>query len=189
MHDVQALGLAEDFRQTLSSVLVNDGQVGGRTFELITNPVTGPDWFSGGTFFIRNRRQTALYWCVHGSYVHTSTERRTKFKIELEDKPKEGDTTKLVMIRSDRVIVSVVEEAHGSPLGERKFLGVEDFNNGAVSRLALVSTPHVWTFGDLVLKRVGVRWEDVRDGSGNVVENRPTVVPMSEGGQDEWELC
>ncbi|KAK0657749.1 hypothetical protein B0T16DRAFT_386232 [Cercophora newfieldiana] len=187
VHDVQALGLAEEFRQTLSTVLVNDGQVGGRTFELITNPVTGPDWFSGGTFFIRNRRQPQLYWCVHNSYVHTSTDRRTKFKVELEDPPKDTDA-KMVLIRSDRVIVTVVEEAHGS-LGERKYLGVEDFNNGAVSRLALVSTPHVWTFGDLVLKRVGVRWEDVRDGSGNVTENRPTVVPMSEGGQDEWELC
>ncbi|KAK4443181.1 hypothetical protein QBC34DRAFT_478348 [Podospora aff. communis PSN243] len=187
VHDVQALGLADDFRTTLSTVLINDGQVGGRTFDLIENAVTGPDWVSGGTFFVRNRRQRELYWCVHGGYVHTSEEKRTKFRVELEETP-EGQEGKMVLVRGDRVVVSVVQEAYSVELGDRKYLGVEDFDGGQVSRLALVSTPHVWTFGDLVLKKVGVRWEDVRDGSGNV-ESRPTLVPMSEGGEDEWELC
>ncbi|KAK0631482.1 hypothetical protein B0T14DRAFT_490031 [Immersiella caudata] len=136
VHDVQALGLADDFRTTLSSVLINDGQVGGRTFDLIENAVTGPDWVSGGTFFVRNRRQTGLYWCVHGGWVHTSEEKRTKFRVELEEVPKGRKGDEMVLVREDRVVVSVVGEAYERELGERKYLGVEDFEGGRLQRKA-----------------------------------------------------
>lgn len=54
--------------------------------------------------------------------------------------------------------------------------------SSATSRLALVSTRHVWTFADLVLRRVRVRWENAQDGSDSGMESRPTLLPVSDGG-------
>ena len=189
-YEVQAAGLAEDFRYNLSTTLLNDGQAGGRAFDLISNPAQGPDWISGGAFFLRSRRQPQLYWCVHQSYVHLSTDRRSKFRIDIIPGDGEEDPKgKKVFILSDRVMVTVVQETHSGYLGDKKYVGVEDFDSEKTSRLALVSRPHPFTFDELVRSLVGVRWEEQRDAGGNVVEQRPTLAPMSEGGAEEWELC
>jgi hypothetical protein len=75
---------------------------------MIPNPVIGPDWISGGRFFIRNRREPSLYWCVRDSTVYASTHERSKFKITVR---KGAHTVQpLVMVRDDEIFIEVLKD-------------------------------------------------------------------------------
>ncbi|KAK3356813.1 hypothetical protein B0T25DRAFT_603399 [Lasiosphaeria hispida] len=190
-HTVQALGLVDEFRQVVSTSIINDGLGGGRSFSLILNPVTGPDWLSGGTFFIRNRRQPNLYWFLHREHVHVSDEGRTKFRVDMA-KPtrQQQDLKQLVLIREDEVYVSIVTETTTSFVvrdDKKRYLGLAPNSSaGSPRKVTPVIDAHPWTFGNLLCNSVGVIWEP-EEGDGE--EMRPHLAHMTEGGADEWELC
>ena len=79
----------------------------------LTNIVTGSDWNSGSTFYIRNRRQPDLYWWAHGTHLHASPEQRTKFRIEAVGRPT-GVSESEIIIRSDTVIIEVIPQQVGT---------------------------------------------------------------------------
>jgi hypothetical protein len=158
----------DEFRERISHTLLNDG--GGRNAPLITNLAVGPDWISGGCFFIRNRRQPNLYWWVDGQDIRTSDNKRTKFRIELLEPPAvtNGKQQPLVLVRKDRIKVTVPTET-----GEI----CVDSDTGS---LILANTTYPWTFGDLINNNVGVRFEG---------DDEPELVLTASGAGDEWELC
>jgi len=202
IHLVQAEGLVDQFRQVISSFIVNDGIGGGRGLDPIPNPVTGPDWVSGGTFFIRNRRQPRLYWFLHtnkhSSHFHASEEGRTKFKIELAKTTRQQRELEvrgqLVLVRDDLVKVSIVAETTTSSAVLRDkmtYLGVattSSANGTSVRKLAPVRDEHQWTFGQFLCGSVGVIWEPETAIDG-VLENTPVLTYVTKEGADEWELC
>ncbi|CEL00669.1 hypothetical protein ASPCAL00267 [Aspergillus calidoustus] len=157
----------------------------------LPNLVTGPDWLSGDTFFIRNRRQPNLYWWVHDTHIHTSEQRRTKFRIQKT--PGHDDTTiagscKPVLIRKDHVHVGVVTETVTSSAvtGGAQFVSIRDTKNKSNS-LTLDNKPYLWIFGELLQQKVGVRWGDeIPEEKGQM---KPLLVFMPNDGGDEWELC
>ncbi|KAK0716499.1 hypothetical protein B0T21DRAFT_454298 [Apiosordaria backusii] len=167
-------------------LLPNADDIGGPP--IIPNPVTGPDWLSDNTFFIRNRRQPNLYWFVHDTHIHTSEQRRTKFRIKQEIST--GKSRQSVLIRKDKVTVAAVAETVGSAavLGNgTKYVSIRKLK-GKSNCLVLANTPHPWVFQDFIDGQVGVRWgteiEEEKDQGA-----KPLVVFMPDGGGDEWELC
>ncbi|KAF8243847.1 hypothetical protein K440DRAFT_663834 [Wilcoxina mikolae CBS 423.85] len=153
---------------------------------MFPNPVTGPDWESGKTFFIRNRRQPNLYWYVHGTHIHTSTERRAKFRIE---KKTPGVREPQILIRDDKITIQVVAETVTSSAVKNTTYVLSENSEG---RLQIGTAIQEWSFGDLLNKHVGVRWESENgcEEAEEVGETaKPYLVHMLNGGGDEWELA
>ena len=109
----------------------------GRDWPVFANPTIGPDWVSGKTFYIRNRRQPNLYWYYQYQGIVISTDRRTKFRVKDEDYDDER-----VLIRKDKVTIEPVGSL-GTPIG------MYVTKNGDGEALSVGSTRHVWTFSDL----------------------------------------
>lgn len=150
----------------------------------ITNPVTGPDWVSGGDFFIRNRRQPNLYWNIHDTHIRTSVQRRTKFRIQkLKVK---GEREPVIMIRKDTVTIQAIPETVTSAAVAAGSIYVS--TEGPGGRLVLSPVETKWIFGELVNKNVGVRWEDEKNTLEESLATKPFLVQMLNGGGDEWEL-
>ena len=137
-----------------------------RDWPVLANPTIGPDWVSGKTFYIRNRRQPNLYWYYQYQGIVISTDRRTKFRVKDEDYDDER-----VLIRKDKVTIEPVGSL-GTPIG------MYVTKNGDGEELSVGSTRHVWTFSDLFYS-IGVSWH----GDGNQF-----AISLPDLG-DEWELC
>lgn len=166
----------------LSSLLLHDRA--NRQWPIIANPVSGPDWVSGGDFFIRNRRQPDLYWNIHDIHICTSVQRRTKFRIQ---KVKvEGEREPVIIIREDMVTIQVIPESvtSGAVADGSIYVSTGNSNN----RLALTHVETKWKFGELVNKKVGVRWEDEKKSPTESLAAKPYLMYMINGGGDEWEL-
>jgi hypothetical protein len=173
---------------------------GTRGWPVIPNPVTGPDWVSGNSFFIRNRRQADLYWYVHNDHrIHISEHRRTKFLI----RGTEFGDEKKVFIRSDPITIepvsfaekvfpwkpfvlgdlasrSATPGAEGEGANENQMFVTKELN----SQLGISRSKEVWKFGDL-FSNFGVVWE----GDNSISEKpRYSLAVYTESGGDEWEL-
>lgn len=169
------------FKKTLSSILLNDQ--GGRVWPIIPNAVSGPDWVSGGDFFIRNRRQPELYWYLHETNIHISKDRRTKFRIKRVG-PSEREP--VIMIRNDKVTIQVIADTV-TPGAVEKNLMFLCIGGPKGNSIRLTNSPVEWIFGSFVNKEVGVRWE-------NATPEQPGAIwalaaHMPHGGGDEWELA
>ncbi|GAB1318332.1 hypothetical protein MFIFM68171_08542 [Madurella fahalii] len=188
--NVQTKGLVKDFRERLSATWIHNLHEG--YVSPLPNQVSGPDWLSGGYFYIRNRRQPSLYWWVHGQHVHASEKRRTKFRIELcEQVPDISNNSPVVLVRKDKVQVEVVPET-ATPtyvIDSRQYLGIPiNSSPNTTPYVILSSTPYHWIFEDLVCKKIGVRWRNEKQDSGSFKED-PLLVLTGVPGADEWELC
>lgn len=187
---VQQRGLVEDFRERLSATWIHNLHEG--YVSAMPNQVNGPDWLSGGYFYIRNRRQPSLYWWVHGQHVHASENRRTKFRIQLcEPVPDINNQSPVVLVRKDKVQVEVVPETATLTyaMDSRKYLCIpDDLSQNTIACVMLSSTPYPWTFENLVCKQIGLRWRNGTQDSGGISED-PLLVLAGEPGADEWELC
>jgi hypothetical protein len=184
---IQKEGLVRDFMDLVSAVYLSNGDQ-TVNWSTVPNQVTGPDWVSDGTYFIRNRRQPNLYWWVHDTHIHTSEQRRTKFRIRHEIPISTSQPS--VLIRKDKVTVAAVTETVTSASVKEngaKYVSIRKIR-GKSNCLVLATTPQTWVFGDLINGQVGVRW-------GNEIEEekdqspKPLVVFAPDGGGDEWELC
>lgn len=171
-----------EFKNTLSILLLHDR--GSREWPMIQNPVHGPDWVSGGDYFIRNRRQPELYWHVHDAHIHTSSHQRTKFHIEKVKT--RGEREPVVLIREDMVTIRAIPEtvtswavANGST-----YVSINSDN----TQLSLVKNEVTWKFGELVNGKVGVRWENEGGAREDSTDAKAFLVQMTSGGGDEWEL-
>jgi len=184
MLHLQQSGHLPGFQATLSTFLLNDGN--GGCCPLISNPVIGPDWVSGQTFFIRNRRQPNTYWWVHDTHIHTSEQRRTKFRIQVNEPPPcKGP---VILVRKDAVKVAAIPETttSGAVKSGATYIASKYPENG---RLELLKQPQLWTLEELLLTRVGVRWARDRMEDGQGASVRPELAYMPDGGSDEWELA
>ncbi|KAK3369599.1 hypothetical protein B0T24DRAFT_362462 [Lasiosphaeria ovina] len=185
VHFQQDLTHGVQFCRVMSSFKLHDAYTDSAP--ILGQQVTGPDWLSGGCFFIRNRRQPNLYWGVHGTHVHASESYRTKFRINLVGN---ADSKGQVLIRKDQVTVSVVAETVTSSQGtgqRKEYLGASG------GRLKVSDNPYKWTFEELVCNGIGVRWEsDPAFPAGSISGAEQVQVPilwhMSDEA-DEWELC
>ena len=138
----------------------------GHDWPVLANPTIGPDWVSGKTFYIRNRRQPNLYWYYQYQGIVISTDRRTKFRIKDEDYDDER-----VLIRKDKVTIEPVGSL-GIPIG------MYVIKNGDGENLRVGPTREVWTFSDL-FDSVGVTWS---------ISGTQFATSLPDLG-DEWELC
>ncbi|PUU78244.1 hypothetical protein B9Z19DRAFT_1084450 [Tuber borchii] len=138
----------------------------GREWPILTNPTIGPDWVSGKTFYIRNRREPNLYWHYERHQIVISTDRRTRFRIKDEDYEDER-----VLIRKDKVTIEPVGSL-GTPIG------MYVTKNGNGENLSVRPTREVWTFSDL-FDSVGVTWS---------ISGTQFATSLPDLG-DEWELC
>lgn len=150
---------------------------------VIPNPVSGPDWVSGGDFFIRNRRQPDLYWYLNDTYINTSTQRRTKFRIQRTTPGKREPT---IMIREDKVTIQVIPETITSGVAANNIIFIA-VGGPRGNSLQLTNFQREWTFGSLVNKDIGVRWADER-GQDQAETAKSLLVYLPHGGGDEWEL-
>lgn len=146
--------------------------------------ISGPDWLSGGTYFIRNRRQPSTYWWVSQGYIRPSEQRRTKFKIKLETESKESQP--IVLTRKDKIVVTVVRETTVSPEVRAGSTCVSVCRGNRLT-LSTRGESYQWTFGDLVSGKVGVEWPDEYPGEDSWLGT--FLALMLNGGGEEWELC
>ena len=142
------------------------GTGAGCDWPILANPTIGPDWVSGKTFYIRDRRQPNLYWYYQYQGIVISTDRRTKFRIKDEDYDDER-----VLIRKDKVTIEPVGSL-GTPIG------MYVTKNGDGENLRVGPTREVWTFSDL-FDSVGVTWS---------ISGTQFATSLPDLG-DEWELC
>ena len=152
-----------------------------------TNTVTGPDWNSGGTFYIRNRRQPDLYWWVHERHLHASPHQRTKFRISAVSRAAnsaQSTPATEVMIRDDTVTVEVMQPRQGAST-QSQFLRHTRSPYVKIELTESASNAQ-WRFGTLVNRDVGVLWEVEQGDTTNQL--RPFLAVMDEDGGDEWEL-
>ncbi|PUU78691.1 hypothetical protein B9Z19DRAFT_1083368 [Tuber borchii] len=167
---IQRENVLPEFNYKFMSVVLSDA-TDHRNWPILANPTIGPDWVSGKTFYIRNRRQPSLYWYFEDCLIAISTRRRTKFRI----KDRRYDDER-VLIRKDEVTI----EPCGS-LGTT--IGKYVIKNGDGEMLSVGSTRQVWDFSDL-FDSVGVTWVDGTDFSPET--QFATSLPKL---GDEWELC
>ena len=168
--NVQKENALPEFNYKFMSALLADAEL-GRDWPVLANSTIGPDWVSGKTFYIRNRRQPSLYWYSENCLIVISTYRRTKFRIK--DKSYDGER---VLIRKDEVTIEPVGSL-GTPIG--KYV----IKNGDGEVLTVGSTRQVWDFSDL-FDSVGVTWADETEFSPET--QFATSLPKL---GDEWELC
>ena len=168
--NVQRENVLPEFNYKFMSVILADAD-SGRDWPVLANPTIGPDWVSGKTFYIRNRRQPSLYWYSENCLIVISTYRRTKFCIK--DKSYDGER---VLIRKDEVTIEPVGSL-GTPIGMYVIKG------GYGEVLTVGSTRQVWDFSDL-FDSVGVTWADETEFSPET--QFATSLPKL---GDEWELC
>ena len=168
--NVQRENVLPEFNYKFMSAILADAAV-GRDWPVLANPTIGPDWVSGKTFYIRNRRQPSLYWYSENSLIVISRYRRTKFCIK--DKSYDGER---VLIRKDEVTIQPVGSL-GTPIG--KYV----IKSGDGEVLTVRSTRQVWNFSDL-FDSVGVTWADETECSPET--QFATSLPKL---GDEWELC
>jgi len=159
-----------EFNYKFMSVILGDAD-SGRNWPVLANPVIGPDWVSGKTFYIRNRRQPQLYWYYQDYLIVISTSHRTKFRIKDEEYDEER-----VLIRSDKVTIEPVGTL-GTPIG----LYVTKSGDG--QKLTAGSTRQIWTFSDL-FDSVGVTWAS-ESGFASGTQFATSLPDLG----DEWELC
>jgi hypothetical protein len=155
----------------------------GNSYVPMFPTISGPDWLSGGTYFIRNRRQPKIYWWAHDTHIHTSEQRRTKFLVRRETET----GIPAVLNRPDKITVHVVAETVNSAAASKGTLFVA-IRAPDSNCLHLKNTPHVWTFGNFINRDVGVRWGKEIKSEENEPE-KSLLVYMTGGGGDEWELC
>lgn len=133
--------------------------------------VEGPDWVSGKTYFIRNKRQPELYWYYSGGYIEVSRIQKSKFRIDEEGAigGVEGGEP-IALIGSDIVEVSMAGQT-----GKRSlYLGTEPGSNRLV-----VGDGGLWSFSSFMDGRFG-----------SVVQGDQEFVTWEEDGNgDEWEFC
>jgi hypothetical protein len=167
------------FKNTLSSLLLPDLE--GRGWPTIPNPIGGADWVSGGEFFIRNRSQPSLYWNVHDTHIHMSEQRRSKFIVRTT-------ATNLrkpaILITTDEITIQVIPETVSPALADinRVYVSIGGGSSPG-NRLQLSQNPREWTFGALLNKEVGVKWE-----SDQAATTASVLVHLPVRGGDEWEL-
>lgn len=147
---------------------------GARIWPVFPNLVDGPDWVSGNTFFIRNKRQPQLYWAAVGGAATdlgpnliVSTTFRSKFRVHSTE-----GRSKAVLIREDRVTVSLVSSQNS--------LRALYVVRGDAGLLALDSDEKEWKFGDFFTR------------FGSVWVNKVEVLSVNDEDSDlgdEWEFC
>jgi len=167
---VQRENALPEFNYKFMSVILADAAA-GRDWPVLANPTIGPDWVSGDTFYIRNRRQPQLYWYYDDYLIVISTTRRTKFRIKDEAYDEER-----VLIRKDKVTIEPVGPL-GTPIG--KYVT----KNADGEKLTVSSTRQVWDFSDL-FDGVGVTW-NAESGFASGTQFATSVPDLG----DEWELC
>jgi hypothetical protein len=153
--------------------------LGSRVWPVIPTQVIGPDWVSGGEFFIRNRRQPNIYWWVHNACVRPSEQRRTKFHIQ---RSAASMRDPVIMIREDKVTVRAIPQTV-TPAEVENYSMFISVGGTTGNALQLNNVQWEWTFGLLLNKDVGVRWEN-----GPLEQANELLVHMPNGGGDEWEL-
>ena len=145
-------------------------------------PITNvPDWVSGRTYFIRNKRQPESYWYVdhgHDNRIHVSTELRTKFRITAAQ-PQKG-TKDHVLIRSDLVMIECVGRPSASRTEPALFISASSPSGG---RLEVSTKLKHWHFGAF-FEAFAV------DASKNELGQLDNVLYWTIGGEgDVWEPC
>ncbi|KAA8915047.1 hypothetical protein FN846DRAFT_770585 [Sphaerosporella brunnea] len=163
------------FKNVFSAILLND--LGGRDWPVIPNPIAGPDWVSGGEFFIRNRRQPSIYWCVYAddAHLYASDTRRTKFIVQTTASNLRNPA---VMVRDDKVTIQTIPETIGNVACDcvSAYVAIGDPKGNS---LTLSNVAYEWKFGGLLNKNVGVKWES---------DDTARLMHMPLRGGDEWEL-
>lgn len=144
------------------------------------------DHISGHTFFVRNKLSPKQFWYLHNGVVKISTGNRSKFRIEMA---KQEDKSDLVMIPSDRVVLSHVKGTTSSPVtvdargymvmgeGRERSFEFGAFSGGfEVKRFS--KKENLETSGDEaeseIIKYPRLFWDDSVSGKRN---------------GDVWELC
>jgi hypothetical protein len=150
--------------------------------------VIGPDWISGGAFFIRNRREPTLYWFVHkDNTIRASHEDRTKFRIASFNNQNVNE--KNVLIRDDPIIINALRRPNVGQVNTT-------ITSSRCSRLKLGinNTGKHWKF-EIFINTFGVQIGDEYDVYGEVTGKKGKYVTvMNEDPQaeqdweDEWEL-
>lgn len=183
IRNIQTQNQLPGFRDRFSMLLLPGFDSDG-IWPIIANPVTGPDWVSGGSFFIRNRRQNDLYWYVHDDHIHTSNSHRSKFRIT-KTAPGNIDTDPLVLIRDDDVTVQAVKETLSSCITatSSEYVSIDGDTH---RHLVIGATAGGWRFGAFLNKEIGVRWEVYDEHGPNC--HQGFLAHMEDGGGDEWEL-
>ncbi|CUS14773.1 unnamed protein product [Tuber aestivum] len=167
---VQRENKLPELNYTLMSVILADANA-GRDWPVISNPTIGRDWITGGSYYIRNRRQPNLYWYREGVRIVISTNRRTQFRIKDVDFDDER-----VLIKKDEVTIEPLNSL-GHPTGDYVV------KNGDGQKLSVGATRQVWDFSDL-FDGVGVTWTG-EDGSSSDIQFATSLPDVG----DEWELC
>jgi hypothetical protein len=147
--------------------------MGGRGWPIIPL-VEGPDWVTGNTFFIRNKRQPTSYWSTAKNRIVpkapypdliVSSSTRYKFRICMVDNKDEHT----VLNRSDRITVSLLD---------REWVQTKLYVALAENNMLVLSTVKMeWKFGDFFSR------------FGTYYTNNQEYLLASEGFGDEWELC
>jgi len=175
--EFQRRNTVPEFNYKFGSTALADAAT-GRDWPIIPNPAIGTDWVHGNAFFIRNRREPHLYWFVQNDIILVSNRRRSKFRIQGVDFD-ETDLGKKVLIRKDKVTISVVPEtAIQSNVQQGHFVARGEDNALKVGNMMLE-----WSFGDLFNASIGVTWVT------EVAQDEVTARYMTDDGGDEWELC
>ncbi|KZT33516.1 hypothetical protein SISSUDRAFT_1066095 [Sistotremastrum suecicum HHB10207 ss-3] len=151
------------------STILQDAAGASRPWHFI-QPVDGPDWTNGSTFFIRNKRQPSLYWSVsevtQDAAIVISDTQKSKFRISGVDlDPKDREK---VLIRSDRVTISPARSEKGL---KALFIGPSECETDVV---VLTGEKSEWRFGDLFGARApngSDRIGSVRKTGGNRLPN------------------
>ncbi|KAL7270026.1 hypothetical protein RUND412_007279 [Rhizina undulata] len=185
IHYIQTQGrLPAQFKESLSSVVVSN--MDAFNWATIQNSITGPDWVSGGHFFIRNRRQPNIYWWVHDTHIHASEQQRSKFRVtalKIQDV-----RSPVILVRQDTITVEVIPETVTSDAvaNGATYVAVQGSRSG---RLEVTGVKSEWSFESLLCKDVGVRWEKEQCFVKSSLAAAPWLIHMPNGGGDEWELC
>ena len=172
------------FKNNLGTILLPHANDKGN-LPIIPNPVQGPDWISGGEFFIRNRRQPNIFWYIWDNHILTSESRRTKFSVKISG-TSDTEPDPMVMIRADKVSVrAILDTVSTDALTPHNAIYVSIAKSGR-SYLEMSVEYKEWGFGELVNKAIGVRWDHVK---GFPTCEAPILTYMPSGGGDEWELA
>jgi len=174
----QADDLLSFNKRFCSTILPNASEF--RFWPIIPNPVIGPDWVNGGTFFIRNRRQPDLYWVGRGEDILVHQYERSKIRIQ---SPQLNDADK-VLIRSDRVTLEILPHSMEEAAAGKKYIG----KHRKLWRLMVTDEPCEWSFGDL-FKNFGVEFKALENSEVGMPVIWQYVTYNTAGTGEEWELC
>ena len=148
-------------------------------------PITDvPDWVSGRTYFIRNKRQLDSYWYVdhgHDNRIHVSKELRTKFRITAVQS--QAGTEEHVLIRSDLVMIECVNGPEASKDEPTRFITASSSSGRSGGKLEVSTSLKHWRFGTFFEEFAVVA---SRNGRGQL----DNVIYWTTGGEgDVWEPC